>query len=202
MSDKKRFPAAAALAVASELIAQLQPHCHRIQVAGSLRRGVRLVGDIELLLIPKMARGGVPGDMFAQQDVDLADQRIDGLLREAVLSKRLNKKGSSTWGSQNKLAVDIKSGIPVDFFSTTEKNFWVSLVIRTGPKEFNIRLIQEAGKRSVKLHAYGVFEDINGGEIVPGSEEEVLAIAGLNWISPENRVDWINANKAQSMCVE
>lgn len=188
MSDKKRFPAADALAVASKLIAQLQPHCHRIQVAGSLRRGVRLVGDIELVYVPKMARGGVPGDMFAQQDVDLAEQRIEGLLREAVLSKRLNKKGSSTWGSQNKLAVDIKSGISVDFFSVTEAAWWCSLVIRTGGKLCNVALASGAQKLGRKLHAYGAGVEFPDGVTRQAqSERDIFDWCGVPWLETEER---------------
>ena len=53
MSEGPRIPRARALMLAQGLIETLRPHCERIEIAGSLRRGKPDVGDIELVCIPK-----------------------------------------------------------------------------------------------------------------------------------------------------
>ena len=60
---KVTFPRAVAIQVARELCEALKPHCERLIVAGSLRRGKQEVGDVEILYIPK--RGlGKDGELF------------------------------------------------------------------------------------------------------------------------------------------
>jgi DNA polymerase/3'-5' exonuclease PolX len=43
----ERIPLAAADAIAADVLAQLQPHCERIAIAGSVRRRRPTIGDIE-----------------------------------------------------------------------------------------------------------------------------------------------------------
>lgn len=44
------------------------------------------------------------------------------------------------WGEKNKLAVHVRTGIPVDFFAATEANWWNYLVCRTGGEQNNIAI--------------------------------------------------------------
>jgi DNA polymerase/3'-5' exonuclease PolX len=149
---KTKYPAAAALAVANELKEILAPSCARIEIAGSLRRR-RPVGDVELVFVPQLQDSGI--DFFTPLMVSCAAEAIAELERKGVLRRRLNKLGHQTWGPENKLAVHVPSGIPVDFFSTIEEHWWVSLVIRTGGKATNLKLTTGAQKLGRKLNAYG-----------------------------------------------
>jgi len=193
MSDKKKFHRTAAIVVAMELATALKPFCHegRLTVAGSLRRRKQEVSDVEILYVPRIDKPRVEraSDLFEPTPmIDKASERLEELLVERVLAKRKNINGSETWGPKNKLALHVASGIPVDFFATTEECFFMALVIRTGPKELNLRLIDSAAKRGLKLHAYGVFErTITGESIVPKSEREVFEIAGLPYMEPLER---------------
>lgn len=184
---KTKIPAAEAMAVAVSLLGALHPFCERIEIAGSLRRKKPFVGDVELLYVPKWEerRDG----LFDTKQVNLAEEKILDLLLNAELVKRLNKQGKiSSWGQQNKYAVHAAIGIPVDLFSTTEDRWWMSLVIRTGPKELNIRLMTECRKNGLEGEAYGTFTKWPSGEIVPvGSEREVFQLAGIPWLEPEQR---------------
>lgn len=187
MSDKKRYSYGEAHTVAESIMEMLYSRCEQIKIAGSLRRQKQEVGDIELLFIPYMVP--VKDDLFggAKMD-DAAADAINGMVDWGYIKKRPNSAGHFTWGPQNKLAVHVESGIPIDFFATTKDRWFVSLVIRTGPKELNIRLITEAAKRGYKLHAYGVLEKVATGEqIAPASEQELFEYCGVPYVEPKDR---------------
>lgn len=181
---KTKIPAAEAMAVAVSLRDAMSPFCERIEIAGSLRRKNPFVGDVELLYVPKWEER--KDGLFDTKLVNLAKEKILDLLLNATITKRLNRLGKiSSWGPENKHAVHA-TGIPVDLFATTEGCFFMSLVIRTGPKELNVRLMTECRKMGVEGHAYGTFT--RGGAVVPvASEREVFRIAGLTWAEPEDR---------------
>lgn len=186
MKDRPRYPRNQALAVAAQLQAILFPACERIAIAGSLRRGKPDVGDIELLFIPKLSKR--PDGLFDERIVDVCFEVCEKLLRDGVLAKRPNVNGHFAWGEKNKLAIHLPSGIGVDFFATSMDRWFMSLVIRTGPKDFNLRLIESASRKGLRVHAYGVFEKMTTGEkIIPNSEQEVLELSGMPWIEPRNR---------------
>ncbi len=59
MSTSVRRPLAEGEAIASALVADLEPYCARIQVAGSIRRRKEMVGDIEIVAIPRYEPDGL-----------------------------------------------------------------------------------------------------------------------------------------------
>ena len=52
-----------ATAIAERVVEILRPHCDRIEVAGSVRRGKPEVGDIEVVCIPRTTVSGLFGDI-------------------------------------------------------------------------------------------------------------------------------------------
>ena len=186
MSDKPKWDSDEAVPVARELIELLKPYCERIEIAGSLRRQKERVGDIELLFIPRFEDR--QEDMFTTAPVNLADEKIGQLLRDGVLNKRPSVTGVYTWGSENKLALHVVSGIPVDLFSTDSERWWVALVIRTGSKETNISLTTGAQKRGARLNAYGsgvTWSD--GTQTRAESERHVFELCGVEYNEPNER---------------
>jgi DNA polymerase/3'-5' exonuclease PolX len=183
---RKKYPRETALKVAEELKAILGPACHQIAIVGSLRRGKAEVHDAELLYVPRFTER--PEDMFASRFVDLAEEVTDKLLADGVLKKRPNINGHFAWGSSNKLAIHVASGLPVDLFTTTEKRWWVALVIRTGSKETNLRLTTGAIKQGRKLNAYGEGVTMPDGTVTPAfSEKSVFDLCGVPYLQPEKR---------------
>ena len=148
MSDKPRWPAAIAHKVAAELVAELQPRCEQISVAGSLRRAKAEIGDIEILFVPRIGQVHMPGELFPKSG-SLADELIEQWLAKGFIIKRHNVNGSTTWNTLNKLAIHASSGLPVDLFATTAKRWFVSLVVRTGSKEMNTALAGSALRRGM-----------------------------------------------------
>jgi DNA polymerase/3'-5' exonuclease PolX len=190
MSEKKRWPISEAKLVGDQLVAMLAPFCERIEIAGSIRCGRPMVGDVEILYLPKKARR--QRDLIDEEDYFPADEEIEDWLRAGVIKRRASSSrtgGIAGWGKLNKLGVHVASGIPVDLFcEPNEADWWRSLVIRTGPAEMNIRLIQAAAARGIKMHAYGEgFTREDGEAIRCGSEEDVFAICGVLYSQPENR---------------
>lgn len=183
---KPRYPRAVAIAVAKELYPYLDPVTERLVCAGSLRRGRADVGDLELLFVPRFEIQ--PDGLFDTRKVDLADRAINQLVAKGILAKRPNVNGYFAWGEKNKLAVHVSSRLPVDLFATTLKQWYVALVVRTGPAELNVRLCESAIKRGLRFHAYGDgFTDRQGNVIPCHSEEDVFRIAGLPYLEPKDR---------------
>lgn len=189
--SKQRYPLAAARKVAEEVFQQLEPWAERIQIVGSIRREKTFVGDVEVLFIPKMITTqadllGGSGEME-----DQVGKRADALIQRGWLKKRPSETGAFTWGPLNKLATHSASGIPVDLFCEPDPANWFrSLVIRTGPKELNIELIEGAAKRGLRLHAYGpAFTKITTGEVMPcETEERLFQMCGVKYLQPKERV--------------
>jgi DNA polymerase (family X) len=187
MVNKQRWSAGIARKVADQLVAELVSRCERIEIAGSLRRGKADVGDIEILFVPRIGQIRMPGELFPLRG-SLADELLEQWLARGVITKRFNINGSAAWGTLNKLAVHVGSGIPVDLFATTAEHWFVSLVVRTGSKEMNTTLAGSALRRGMQLHMYGVMEvRATGEQIIPQSEREMFERLGVPYREPAER---------------
>jgi len=186
-SQKPRWPRRAALAVAEELRAILAPFCHRIVVAGSLRRGRPEVGDVELVYVSRSEKRQLPGDMFEWRDVALADVEIATMQAVGLLDRRLNVRGAVTYGPKNKLMLHRPTGMPVDLFATTEEAWWNYLVCRTGPAESNVRICEAAIRKGWHWNPYSVGFTTPAGVRRADSEQDVFDLVGLPYLKPEDR---------------
>lgn len=185
-TPKPKFQRAEAIKVSKEISGSLMPYCERVSVCGSLRRRKLTVSDIEIVFIPLWDEVAV--GLFETQEVSLADAQIERWIKESVLVKRPSKIGTYTWGAQNKFAIHVPSGIPIDFFATDEARWWMTKVIRTGGKSTNLALTTGAQALGRKLHAYGRgFTDTDGSELVCASEEDVFKFAGVPYREPWDR---------------
>jgi len=193
VSSKIKHPRALALAVAKELTAGLRALCEpeRFIFAGSLRRLKPEVGDIEMVYVPKVELLPDPNDLLGNLIPTVAfDLQLAYWLRRGELQKRIGEKGGTAWGPKNKLAVHVASGIGIDFFEATKRNFWTLLVCRTGSAESNMRVCQAAEARGEKWNPYLGFEDRRSGELlfVPESEEALFQHVGLPCLPPKERI--------------
>lgn len=192
MSHDRKYPRAEALAVAKALCDALIPHCRQLVVAGSLRRRKAEVGDVEILYIPKFAKGP-PIELFGEPPmVNETEFAIGQLLVSGTLKKRPNKGGVFTWGPENKLAIHQPSGIPVDLFATDDKRWWNALVCRTGGKQNNLLITTTAQRKGWSFEAYGCgFRGlgINAGKHhETSSERDVFEFLGLQYKEPWERL--------------
>ena len=188
MSAGQRFPLAQAQALAEELRVLLGPACSRLAIAGSIRRRKPDCGDIELLAIPRLGKAldlWGPG-ITPMGGASLLDLRVVELIKRGVFAYRLDARGRRTFGPLNKLLVHVASGIPVDLFSTTAQNWGLALLVRTGPKEFNVRVMSRFRELGMAGHAYGGVT-VNEAEAPCPNEVDVFALLGWPFIPPERR---------------
>lgn len=167
------------------------PWPNLLAIVGSLRRQKDSVGDIELLYVPRYEDRQL--DLLSSAPMNLATEKIGQLVKDGTLEQRLNCAGNiSSWGRLNKHAVHMASGIPIDLFETCKENWFVSLVIRTGSKDTNLRLAMGAQKLNRTLHAYGegVSEQWPDGSVQrirATSEEHVFQLCGVPYLEPHRR---------------
>lgn len=122
---------------------------------GSLRRNRANVGDVEILYVPRQGMLPDPDDLFQTPvERNAADEVLAALIKRGVLAKRLNEAGNTTWGAQNKLAVHVATGMPVDLFAATTANWFNLLVCRTGPASLNAIIATRAQNKGWRWNPY------------------------------------------------
>ncbi len=177
----------------ADLFSFLGPSCQRISEAGSVRRRKAEVKDLEIICIPKIeaAGGDHPGQglLFEEaKQVDLLDQTIERLIKAEVLAKRFGRSGNPVYGKKNKLLIYLGSGECVDVFSTTEENWWVTLFVRTGPKELNMEVAKRAKAMGWRFEAYGSgFLMPDGTRTRCHSEQGIFAAVNMPYQEPWDR---------------
>lgn len=162
-SKSTRFPLSLATAAARLLVAHLKrgPTISRVVVAGSYRRGLETVGDLDILATAADRKAAL--DWFTQYG-EVAEVWASGTTRAAVL---------------------LRSGLQVDFRVVTEASFGAALHYFTGSKAHNIAVRLRGRERGLKINEYGVFR---GNRRVGGATEaEFFAAVGLPMIEPELR---------------
>lgn len=136
-----------------------------IQYAGSLRRCMDSIGDIDILTTvkdPKKSRKKVIDHFVAYPDI-----------------RKVIAEGDT------KSSVILQSGIQVDLRVIDQEVFGAALHYFTGSKEHNIRIRDLAKQKGLKISEYGVFD---GDKLIGGkTEEEVFNSVGLPYIIPEIR---------------
>jgi len=164
-SQTRRFKLAVAAQYADALAAFLQavPGVDQVTMAGSFRRMLETVGDLDILVTasadsPVMAR-------FTAYD-EVADILSAGTTRASVV---------------------LKSGLQVDLRVVEKKSYGAALHYFTGSKAHNIAIRRIAQKRGLKVNEYGVFR---GTERIAGNDEaSVYKSVDLPFIPPELRED-------------
>jgi len=164
---------AKAQGMAEKIVAAMAPYCERIAVAGSIRRLRPMVGDIDIVVLPK------------------PDQ-----LRAFRLRCKQNATVVSD-GDQN-LILTLKSGVQLDIWiaSHAEKelldtrpcNFGSLLLCRTGSIKHNIHLVQHAKSVGLVWNPYwGVFAPHGRRALASETEEDIFKALKLDFVPPERR---------------
>jgi DNA polymerase/3'-5' exonuclease PolX len=179
MSNAAKVPWAQARAVADALLDYLTPVCHRIEIAGSLRRMRPMVGDIELVAIPQM-----DADLFGNPtETSAIDTIFDGK------PVTWHKRGRKYW----QFGFDGTSGhtYTVDLFLQPDSLTWpVNFLIRTGSAEFSRRMVTPKAFGGHKSDGYEVRDARvwrEGKALVLADEGDFFELWGMDFIAPRNR---------------
>jgi DNA polymerase/3'-5' exonuclease PolX len=141
-----------AVAVARAFVAEIESCCERLVVAGSLRRRLAYVGDIEVVCTPRVETVDVMApelfdDRVQRLRADRLAERLEALLERGDVAKRTDKNGLTRWGPTIKLLT--YRDAPIDLFCPAEpERFGWILVLRTGPAAFSRQLVVERGRRT------------------------------------------------------
>ena len=174
MSNNPKRPLAEVAEVAESLREKVAPHCHRIEIAGSIRRQKPLVGDIELVALPIWPKNLLGEVLEAGPSV------LDSFFQSVGL--KLGRNGP-------KYNNFVYGAFKVDLY-TPPVNFWgVRLVLSTGSREFNIWMVDKAMRsRGFRMSDGKVWD--NGGCVrrVP-EEQDLFNLLEMPFIPPEDRDD-------------
>jgi len=175
---KSKFDTCRAYTCITSMQKFLAPGCEVIEVAGSVRRRKAQVKDIELVIIPKpdlVEFGKPPGQCEGFTKV-FEHFRIT---THATLIKNGPKYKQLTWAKT-------KFCPPLDLFIVTlPAQFAVIFFIRTGPKDFNVRMMQRAEGLGLKFRDGGLYK---GDRMLnTPTEAQVFEALEMNFIPPEER---------------
>jgi DNA polymerase/3'-5' exonuclease PolX len=159
----------------------------RWEVAGSVRRRVSTVGDIEHVVIPRRGECTPDGAMFPVE-ADLVLAQLDSLLAEGRIEKAVYPDGKHRWGERYRGVM--WHGVRHEVFIADAENWGSLLTIRTGPWEFSKRLVTQLYARGWH-HEKGYVRYLRGkceGEVCPCPDEaRFFEMAGEAWKAPEYR---------------
>jgi DNA polymerase/3'-5' exonuclease PolX len=138
--------------LAGEFIKLLGDTCERIEIAGSIRRDVSFVGDIELVAVPSIVEERDGG--LWPEPVNQLRKRLQAMAQTNVISPRVNKNGHYiAWLGQvsdpRYVALEWR-GVPVDLFMVLPDRldyFGYIYWLRTGPGDANRHMVTPAYER-------------------------------------------------------
>lgn len=162
-SQVHRMRLADAEQVARPLLAHLKaaPGIEQLVIAGSYRRRMETVGDIDILVTARKAAPVM--DRFSSYE-DVVE---------------ITSKG------RTRASVRLRSGLAVDLRVVPQSSFGAALYYFTGSKQHSIAVRRIAIKKGYKLNEYGIYRGER--RIAGRTEEEVFERLGLSYIAPELR---------------
>ncbi len=196
--------------IAGHLLDSLRDCCERIELAGSVARRERLVGDLDIVAIPKRELRDSPGqvDLFAgpaERATNLLYERVKELSAELLRSDRQRLYPVSTVGrlpdyddpevyqpwydqpakySESKLwrLWLTRPAMAVEIHLCTPETWGCQMAVRTGPAELSRALVT----RWIKVSGGGHQQDnrlmLPNGDVLKTPEEgNVFEAVGWEW---------------------
>jgi DNA polymerase (family 10) len=154
-----------ALPVGLALLERLRavPGVEQAELAGSCRRRVETVGDLDVLVAADESRAAMEAFVTAPEVLEV-------MLR-----------------GETKCSVRLTSGLQADLRVLSPGCFGAALHYFTGSKMHNIAIRDRGKRRGLRISEYGVFREADDTLLGGATEEEVFAAVGLPFIPPELR---------------
>jgi len=154
-----------ALALANQVKDAISPHCDRLEVVGSIRRGRPMIHDVDFVVIA--------GD--------------DGWIGISETLRRMKAQTSCAGKVVIRSLVPCnKSLFQVDFYRAKHSTFGINQLIRTGSADHNMWLAGYAISKGMRIkYSEGLIKD---NTIVAGqNEKDVFAALSLPFPQPQDR---------------
>jgi DNA polymerase (family X) len=189
-SAEGRVPIGRALPLARALVERLGAieGVARAAWAGSLRRGLETVGDLDFLVAcaaPEPVRDAFAGMPEVEQVLERGATRTSVRLRadRVALQADLRIVPQASWGA--------------------------ALLYFTGSKEHNVALRERAIRRGLRLNEHGLFrgdeprpQDRRERPVAAVDEESIYRALDLPWVPPELREEGVDAERIPGNLVE
>ena len=170
MSTGSRIPLAEALDIAANTLAILRPHCHKADLAGSIRRQSPTIGDLEIVCLP---------DRSPLESTPL----FTGGFAQAV-GQWPGIKGSPDGKYTQRL---FPCGLKLDLFMPPPDGYGLILAIRTGSADWSHLRLATAWKRAGFHSEGGLLRREDGSVVHCRTERELFDVIGLAWVEPQDR---------------
>lgn len=177
---KEKRPYAEGLRTAKRIKAFLRPYCERIEIAGSIRRRAPMVGDIELVAIPrKRTKPSLFGPV--EEELTALDIYLDThpeMYQQVRSGQRLKELRFE--------------GFQVDLFLTEAARWGVVFTLRTGSAAFSQWLVTsriDGGARVIGRYVQDcrVWEVGRKEPLDTPEEGDVFETLGVPWVPVEKR---------------
>lgn len=168
-------PLAFARAIAERIVAELAPHCDRIEIAGSIRRRAEHVKDIEIVAIPRVER-----DLLGVVDPSartVLDTKLDALVCGPTSARYDDRDGVRlAW----RLKMPSKSPV------SQGPRFKALYAIRTGPADYSRRLVTVCQELGLQCRQ-GRLVRKDGTEVATPEERDFVEACGETYLEPWER---------------
>jgi len=174
---KSRMLYSTAKRIADHVVELLRPHCDRIEIAGSIRREKEIIGDIEIVLIPKPYQTGLFTDGLAS--IVNAWEKVKGELEYGKCKYTQRILPADIVGQEGKR-------VACDIFIADVTNWGSIFAIRTGSADYSHNVLakgwasrgykMEGGHLVYKGKVYDVLE-----------EKDLFARIGIPYTDPKLR---------------
>ena len=175
-----------AQAIAQEVIAALAPACQRIEVAGGVRRHKPDPHDIEIVALPRFREA--PLGFFDTQRVAETDEAISAASASGLLRLDSDVKRN---GPRYKRFLSRGTETIVELFLVHDPAQWgVIFAIRTGPADFNQRLVTsraQGGAMPVGAAVRDGWLTNMGTKVATREEHDYFSFIGVPYWPPEER---------------
>lgn len=176
MGKSKMFYATAKK-IADHVVELLRPHCERIEIAGSIRREQEIIGDIEIVCIPKQYETG----LFTSGIASVVNvwEKIKGELEYGKCRYTQRILPTEIVGQEGKR-------VALDLFFADVTNWGMIFAIRTGSAEFSHEVLAKGWvSRGYKAEGGHL---IHKGKVYDVPEEkDLFNRIGISYVEPKNR---------------
>jgi DNA polymerase/3'-5' exonuclease PolX len=155
-----------AIIIANKIKAQLEPHCERIEIAGSIRRKKSEVKDIEIVAIPK------------PYGTELFESGI-----ATIVNQWQKVKGELPCKYTQRI---LPEGIKLDLFFAERDNWGNTYAMRTGSADYSHLKLASRWKFMGYISKDGFLHRDNQ-KIVLREEEDLFNLLCMPYCEPEKR---------------